>query len=610
MSAWRAVLIIALAVALLVPLASAGPDTIVWEGNVSVDEPFHTGPNQTLRVEPGTNVAGPAGVHVAGDVILAGAGQARVVWDTPLVVDGTDDSRTVVENATFPGRWGNVSDPLCTVHLADTEALVRDSVFTNHSTALCAGSGTDLVFQDNLVRHNGFDVRQEEHRPQRAGEGECAKEDCAAQQEAVAPWGEPGEEGACWPLRGELVACRGWGGRPAVDLAYESTGRLEGNRFVENHVAIQTDSADATIRANTFADNDAGVSVQANRWEVERIEREVTGASEPVEPRLRIEDNAFVGHGDPEEGDWPAIPVGSAITLFLGGATGPPPAPDQTRPDPANATVHVVSNTLREGGVGLEIQGWYVTALARNNTFLDNGVGVRGHSASAYLLDNAFHGHEWDLYADGYTGWLTATGGNLHEGKVHVAGDATVQTDWGLIGAGAGVSLLALLAFLTEQGRYWLVRLAWMPLYSRIERSDLLDHELRREIKTAVEETPGLHMRELARRSEASYGTVVYHLRRLESAGLIRSERDGIKRRFYPADEPVNKGEPPTRERVLAAVRAEPGVHQSAIASELGVSRQLVSYHLDELEEDGKVDRRSSGSRKRVFPSSAEEDPG
>jgi predicted transcriptional regulator len=103
---------------------------------------------------------------------------------------------------------------------------------------------------------------------------------------------------------------------------------------------------------------------------------------------------------------------------------------------------------------------------------------------------------------------------------------------------------------------------------------------------------------------------VVYHLRRLESAGLIRSERDGIKRRFYPADEPVNKGEPPTRERVLAAVRAEPGVHQSAIARELGVSRQLVSYHLDELEEDGKVDRRSSGSRKRVFPSSAEEDPG
>lgn len=595
-----------LALPLVSPGALASSHAIVWEGTVRVDEPVHVAADEVLEVRAGTVVEGPAGVTVEGDLLVEGTRQAPVVWDTPLVVDGTNRSRAVVENASFPGRWGNVSDPLCTLHLEEASVRIQASRFENHSSAVCAGPGTDLVFRDNIVRLNGFQVYDRDHRDRFPTYEGCTGEDCPTGQtgETRAPEGDPGERGTCWEMRGDLFACRGWGGRMAIGLDYGSKALVEGNRFVDNHVALKVDSVDARIRNNTFQDNGAGVSVQANRWQVEQIEDEVrTGTPADLPgPGVTITNNTFTWHGDPGAGDWPAIPVGSAVTLFLGGATGPPPDPSDTQPDPPNATVRLVANTLREGGVGLEIQGWHYTALARDNTFLDNGVGVRGHSASAYLLDNTFHGHTWDLYADGYTGWLTATGGNLHEDKVHVAGEAVVETDWGLIGAGAGISIVALLAFLTEQGRYWLLRLLWVPLYSRLERSELLDQATREEVDAAIEDEPGIHLRELARRVDASYSTVLYHLRRLESAGLVRSERDGVKRRFYPVDARVPDGDAPTRDRVLAIVEAEPGIHQSAIARELDLSRQLVSYHLEQLETEGRVHREPDGSRNHVYP--------
>lgn len=604
-TAW---MLLSLAALLSVSLGTTGQtagEATVWNGTVAVEDPVHIGPNETLVVEPGTAVQGPGAVLLEGSLVAEGTQDAPITWDTHLQADGPNATLTFT-NTTFPGRWGNLSDPLCTLDLASVQARIETSTFQNHSTAVCAGEGTELVFRNNVVRWNAFQVTDPAHAPRVSYPEECRDEDCPTGNGTQAPpWGKPGDHEACWLLRGELVACRGWGGTRAIELTWGSTALVAGNVFEANHVALYITSADAVVTNNTFRDNGAAATVNTNRWEVERLKAEARSgqpASVPG-PGVQILGNTFAGHGDPTAGDWPSQETGADVFLHLGGATGPPPDAEDTQPEPANATIVLEANTIREGGVGIEILGWHHTALVEANLLTHNGVGIRGHSASAYLLNNTFHDHTWDLYLDGYTGWVTATGGNLHEDKVHVAGASVLEADWGLVGAaGAGISLIALLVALTEAGRYWGLRLLVLPLYTRLSRSELLSHELREALLAEIRGEPGLHLRALVRSVDGSYSTVVYHLRRLETGGLVRSERDGLKRRFHPVGvEATDAAHTSTRRQILEAIRAAPGIHQGKVARELGISRQLVSYHVQNLEAGGEIRIDGENGRNQLY---------
>lgn len=604
-TAWIVLGLVALTAVSMSTGGRIGDATTVWNGTITVEGPVLIGPDETLVVEPGTTVRGPGGVTLEGSLTAEGTQDAPITWDTHLQADGPNATLTFT-NTTFPGRWGNLSDPLCTLELASVQAHITASTFQNHSTAVCAGEGTELVFRGNVVRWNAFRITDPAHAPQVSYPEECRDEDCPTGNQTTAPpWGKPGEHEACWPLRGDLVACRGWGGTRAIELSWGSSALVEENVFEANHVALYITSADAVVANNTFRDNGAAVTVNTNRWEVERLKAEVrTGQPASVPgPGVRIRGNTFAGHGDPAAGDWPSEETGASVFLHLGGATGPPPDAEDTQPDPANATVVLTANTIRDGGVGIEILGWHHTALVEGNLLTRNGVGIRGHSASAYLLNNTFHEHTWDVYLDGYTGWVTATGGNLHEDKVHVAGASVLEADWGLVGAaGAGISLVALLLALTEAGRYWGLRLLVLPLYTRLSRSELLSHELREALLDKIRAEPGLHLRALVRSVDGSYSTVVYHLGRLETGGLVHSKRDGLKRRFHPVGmgeaDPVHTS---TRREILEAIRGAPGIHQGKVARELGISRQLVSYHVQNLEAEGEIRVDGEDGRNQLY---------
>lgn len=144
--------------------------------------------------------------------------------------------------------------------------------------------------------------------------------------------------------------------------------------------------------------------------------------------------------------------------------------------------------------------------------------------------------------------------------------------------------------------------LVWVGigLYTRLTRPKLLDHPEREKLFQTIESVPGIHFHALQRELAWNTGALTYHLRVLERHQLIVSRRDGILRRFYlvgqaPRTMPVATA-PVTgaqvslsglRGNVLQTVRARGSIAQSALAEELGASKQTLNYHVKNLERLG-----------------------
>ena len=98
---------------------------------------------------------------------------------------------------------------------------------------------------------------------------------------------------------------------------------------------------------------------------------------------------------------------------------------------------------------------------------------------------------------------------------------------------------------------------------------------------------------------EIKNGTLVHHLSRLEQEELIKSERDGYFKRFYPVGMKIPKsdvgmyypegaatyniGEHQVSEiqlRIIKIIRDHPGLTQKEIAQRINESRRVVNYHI------------------------------
>src|SRR5439155_906457 len=74
-------------------------------------------------------------------------------------------------------------------------------------------------------------------------------------------------------------------------------------------------------------------------------------------------------------------------------------------------------------------------------------------------------------------------------------------------------------------GLAWAIRrfgpLLWLPLYTRLAPSQILDNEQRSRVYQHVRAHPGAHPSAIAETLDLGWGTVVYHLGRLESSKLV-----------------------------------------------------------------------------------------
>ncbi|MFO7991346.1 MAG: helix-turn-helix domain-containing protein [Thermoplasmata archaeon] len=125
-----------------------------------------------------------------------------------------------------------------------------------------------------------------------------------------------------------------------------------------------------------------------------------------------------------------------------------------------------------------------------------------------------------------------------------------------------------------------------------------LELEPRKKTYNAIDENPGVHLRELDRLIDVPLGTIRYHLRVLEKRGLIVARKEGKYKRYYVKGT-VDK----TDKDKLAVLRKElprtiilflleyPGSTHGDIAEVMDVAPSTISYHLGKLSDGNIVEK-------------------
>jgi predicted ArsR family transcriptional regulator len=125
-----------------------------------------------------------------------------------------------------------------------------------------------------------------------------------------------------------------------------------------------------------------------------------------------------------------------------------------------------------------------------------------------------------------------------------------------------------------------------------VTRENVLENETRNGIFELLNDKPGLHLRAIADELDLSTTNVLWHLRKLEDADLVRGKKLEGYKVFYP----VEGGEESKREAMASAVlrndnaeaileyvATEPGAHQRQIARALDVNHGTVRWHLRKM---------------------------
>lgn len=174
----------------------------------------------------------------------------------------------------------------------------------------------------------------------------------------------------------------------------------------------------------------------------------------------------------------------------------------------------------------------------------------------------------------------------------------------GAIAAFATVSFLAAAAALFEPARY---RITWafmaVPLFSRILKPRMLEQPTRERVYECIMESPGIHYRALHKTLGLGQGALSYHLRKLESADLIKSKREGRRLRFFSTQprQPTFEAYVDPVGRVLRLVQASPGLWTAELGRRLGLTRQTIGHHLRTLAARGAVRIEDNGRLRLAF---------
>ena len=130
------------------------------------------------------------------------------------------------------------------------------------------------------------------------------------------------------------------------------------------------------------------------------------------------------------------------------------------------------------------------------------------------------------------------------------------------------------------------------PFLVRIKREEILDQFTRGRIYEHIRKNPGDHYNSIGKELELNNGVLAYHLKTLERENYIKSERDGMYKRFYLTEMKLsghvitlNK----TQERILGIIIGKPGISQKDIAHKLGLSTPTINYHVNMMVNAGFV---------------------
>jgi predicted transcriptional regulator/competence protein ComGC len=157
-----------------------------------------------------------------------------------------------------------------------------------------------------------------------------------------------------------------------------------------------------------------------------------------------------------------------------------------------------------------------------------------------------------------------------------------------------------------EAGKYWLLSLLFIPLYTKLHKNKILDHFTRGRVYEYVRNNPGTHYSEIKRELELNNGSLTYHLHTLEREELIKSRTSGRFKVFYPTDVKIPKDMEPQissiRRQILDIIREVPGITQKELGLRLPNKKQrTISYHVKNMSREGILELKKEGRETKCF---------
>lgn len=178
------------------------------------------------------------------------------------------------------------------------------------------------------------------------------------------------------------------------------------------------------------------------------------------------------------------------------------------------------------------------------------------------------------------------------------AGYAVAHPKETAIAAGSVTTLATLYALARKFGM-----LLFLSLYSRLAPSQMLENEVRQRVYAHVKTHPGAHPSALASQLALGWGTVIYHLARLEESKLLTHRVSSNRKCFFAIGAELDiQGRDAVAaigtdkaKAIVAALRAEPRLSQKDLAERLGISQALASWHVKRLVASGVLTTRREG---------------
>ncbi|MEK6941932.1 MAG: winged helix-turn-helix transcriptional regulator [archaeon] len=138
------------------------------------------------------------------------------------------------------------------------------------------------------------------------------------------------------------------------------------------------------------------------------------------------------------------------------------------------------------------------------------------------------------------------------------------------------------------------------------ELEDALLLEVRKKIYNSLKRSPGLHFRELQRRTKLATGSLQYHLDYLLKRHLLKQEKDLKFTRFYLVRDSfenhkeMNVLRQESLRKIVLLLLEKKRANNSQVSRWIGVSPSTASWHLSKLVEKGIVEKTKKG-RKTVY---------
>jgi predicted transcriptional regulator len=168
--------------------------------------------------------------------------------------------------------------------------------------------------------------------------------------------------------------------------------------------------------------------------------------------------------------------------------------------------------------------------------------------------------------------------------------------------------VIGLIVF-TETGKYKFLAILplLIPLYTRIQKEDVLDQFVRGQIYGYIKTNPGVHYNQIRRGMGVKNGTLSYHLSVLEKTELIKSRREGLKyRAFYPTGMKFPQNErfrlTELQINILNIIKKQNGINQKEIAKKLHKKPQTINYNIKILKQADIIEVVKKGRKTLCYP--------